>query len=335
LTAAGVIQGANASAEFSLGAFSATLGYPYAAGLWQERLTFEGNNSQPNAVWGSATGAFTTFGTTNPDGTVAASNGFAFVIADDQVNPIRAVSAAGSAQAMQLGIFTGGGEYILQAATTAQALSSTNVQVYRETAYGSAPNVQPLRIGKSVIFADRPGRKLREWSFYWQVNGYLGPDKTQESEHITRGPNGSPPPSWGVRWLAYQQSPYQVIWAGRNDGGLISFTYDRDQQIWAPARHQLGGQYYGGAPIVESGCVIPSPDNSYDELWLVVLRTINGVPTRFVEVMKSYFDGLPLYQACFLDCALDSPRTQPSATLTPSGLTAQPTLQLTSSKPHL
>jgi hypothetical protein len=81
---------------------------------------------------------------------------------------------------------------VLQAAQAAQALSPTSVQVYRETSFGSAANVEPLRIGKAVLFTDRPGLKIREFSFYWQSNGYLAPDILQFNEHITRAPAGGP-----------------------------------------------------------------------------------------------------------------------------------------------
>jgi hypothetical protein len=127
----------------------------------------------------------------------------------------RAVDATGD-------LFTDGGEHVLQAATSAQALTPTSVQVYRETSFGSAANVEPLRIGKAVLFTDRPGLKIREFSFYWQSNGYLAPDMLQFNEHMTKAPAGLPASQSGIKWWAYQQAPYQVIWAGLNNGKLIS-----------------------------------------------------------------------------------------------------------------
>lgn len=324
LTANNAFCGVSPTSNWALGAFSPTLGYPSTVTLWQERLVFGGTISTPNALWTSNSGAFNLFGPTNPSGAVVASNATFFVIADEEVNAIRWLSAAGSSVSMQLGIGTSGREEVLQPATTSLAFGPTNLQVYPETVYGSAAYVKPLRIGKALIFADLNGRKVREWAWYWQMNGYDGIDKTEDNEHVTRGPTGSDPSKWGLRWLAYQQSPYQVIWGGLNNGGLVSFTYDRDQQIWAASRHVIGGQYYGGPPIVESGCIIPSPDASYSELWLVVLRTINGVPTRFIEVMTRYFDALPQDQAWFVDCALQSALTFPAATLTPPNTLTTP-----------
>lgn len=309
-----------ATKNWALGAWYTGNGYPYAVRFWQERLFFGGFTAFPNRIIGSQTGDFTNMAPTKSDGSVITSNALDWTIDDDQVNAIHWLVGAGSAQAMQLGIGTLAAEHILQAASTSQALSSTSVQAYSETAYGSAANVNPLRIGKAVLFADRPALKLREWAFYWQSNGYIGPDLLQFSEHITRAPAGSDAMLSGIADLAYQQSPHQVIWARRNDGTPIGFTYDKDQEVFAPHRHQLGGSYYGGAPIVESHCVIPSTDGSYDEVWFAVLRIIGGIPTRTIEVMTQYFDGQAADAAFFVDCGLSSALTFPAAGLTIAGL---------------
>lgn len=316
--AAGALDGTTATVNWRLGKWSATTGYPYLGTFWQQRLFMLGTNNEPNAVEGSSTADFYNMAPSAADGTVAATNALSWIISDDQVNALRWVSAAGSAQGAQLGMGTLGSEHIFQAATTSQALTPTNVQTYRETAYGSAPNVPALRIGKSVLFTNRPGRTVHEWTFLWQVNGYIGPDLCEFSEHITR-PNPVSLP--GIVAWDYQQSPHKVIYAVLGDGSLISFTYDKEQTIFAPARHQLGGNWYGGPPFVESVSCMPSQDGTYDEVWLSVLRTINGTPKRTIEVLTRYFDGMPLDQAFFVDCGLSSDLTFPAAGITPTGFT--------------
>lgn len=291
--------------------------YPSCGVFWQNRLMMAGTANQPNLVIASVTGDFTNFAPTANDSVVLATNALSWKISDDQVNAVCWLSPAGSAQSAQLGIGTTGGEEVMQAASTAQALSATSVQVYRETSYGCAANVAPTRIAKSVLFFNRPGRKCHEWTFQWAVNGYVGPDLTVLSEHITNS---------GVVQVAYQQNPYSVLWCIRADGTLIGLTYLRDQDVVAWHRHQLGGQYFGGPPIVESIACIPSPDGSYDELWLSVLRTVNGTPTRTVEVMTAYFDQGPLDKSFFVDCGLSSTLTYPAASITISGGTAVTTV---------
>lgn len=310
---------ANGSATWALGKWSGTTGYPWLPMFWQQRLWHLATNNQISAVEGSVTADFTNFApSATGGGAVVAANALDWIISDDQVNAIRGVAPAGSAAAMQLGIFTAAGEDILQPATTSQGLSSTNVQVYRETSYGNAAYVRPLRIGKEVLMVDPPGRQVHAWQWQWAVNGYLGPNRTVDAEHITRC---TPPDLQGIIQWCYQQNPYGVIWAIRGDGALIACTYLPEQQIFgAWHRHILGGQYYGGPPLVESVCCTPSPDGTYSELSLVVLRTVGGVVTRTKEVATRYFDGQPVEQAWFVDCAIQSALTFPAATLTPPAL---------------
>lgn len=306
-----------ATLDWALGKWSATTGYPYMPTFWQNRLVLAGTNNEPNAIEISVTGDFYNFAPTQADGTVTDINAMSWVISDDQVNAVRWLSPAGSAQAMQLGIGTTGGEQILQASATSQALTPLNVQAYRETSFGSAPNLRALRIAKSVLFADRPGQKVHEWTFQWMVNGYVGPDLALLAEHITRS---------GITAWDYQQDPNGVVWAITAPGNLVGMTYLRDQDIVAWHRHQLGGQLYGGPPLVESLCCIPSPDGSYDELWLAVLRSVDGVLTRTVEVMTRYFEGMPGEQAWFLDCAVRSVPTAPAGGAAVYGAFAPPAL---------
>jgi hypothetical protein len=323
-----------ATNDWQLGSYCASVGYPGAGKFWQERLQLAAPKNRPNHIDASVSGDFTNFAPSTADGTVTDANALSWTLDDDEVNAIHALSPAGSAQSMQLALFTDSGEHVLQASSASQALTPTSVQAYRETSYGSAPNVEPLRIGKSVLFTDLAGRKMREFSFYWQSSGYLGPDLLQFSEHITRAPDGADASLSGIKWWAYQQAPYQVIWAGLNNGKLISFTYDRDQQVFAPAQHQLGGNFHGGPAVVEFGTVIPSPDGTYDELWLTVLRTINGAEVRFMEVMDRFFDAGDPDTAFFADAALETDLSYPGATLTISGLTDNdPTDQLPETRP--
>lgn len=298
--------------------------WPSLCGFWQQRFVLAGTNGLPGDAIGSVIEDFTNFAPTQLDGTVAPNNAFNFILDDDQNNAPRWLLTAGAAQAAQLGIGTIGGEKIMQAYATAEALTPTNVQVYPETSYGSAPGVVPIRIGKAAILADRPGRKLREWMFQWQVNGYVGPDLTAFCEDIT---------ATGIVDLAWQQNPHSILWAVLANGGLIGFTYDRDQQVFAAHQHRLGGDYYGGPPVVEGVEVIPAPDGSYDELWMTVLRTPGGNPRRTVEVMSRWFESDTVAQenGVFTDCSVATPLPMPSHTLSFGSDTAL--LDQTSDKP--
>lgn len=293
--------------------------YPYIGTFWQQRLMMLGSSQQPNAVEGSVVGDFTNFAPTAQDGTVTDSTAVSFVISDDQVNAVQWVKAAGSGQNAALAIGTAGGEEVMSAFSSTQALSATNVQVYPETSNGTAP-IEPLRVNKSLVMVDRARRKLLEWTFNWQLSGYNTLDLTEVSEHITAP---------GIADMKWAIAPFRTIWALRSDGVLLSCAYNKDEQVFAPSRHVLGGSCDGGPPVVESLEIIPSTDTTYDEIWLAVRRTVNGATYRTIEVLTPYFDAATMAQdqAVFLDCSASTAAATPAATLTLSGLVRQTVLR--------
>jgi hypothetical protein len=87
------------------------------------------------------------------------------------------------------------------------------------------------------------------------------------AEHVTQS---------GIRQLAFQQQPDPIIWAVREDGTLLSLTYEIDQNVIAWARHTTDG-------TVESVAVTYGDAGEADEVWLIVNR--NG--TRRLERLDS------------------------------------------------
>jgi hypothetical protein len=304
-------DGVGPSAFWQMGAWY-TGNYPWLVSFWQQRLFFAATNAQPSRLDGSQVNDFTNFAPSLADGTVVDNNAVSWIIVDDQVNAARWLVAAGSSRAPQLAIGNDGAEQVVQAGGSAQALTPTSVQAFRETNIGGRAHSTALRVNKAVIFASYGGRKLYEWAFNWQSDGYIGADKSVESEHLTRS---------GLIDIAYQKRPYSIIWGIRSDGNLVGLTYLPEQAVQGWHQHRLGGNYYGGPPIVESIACIPAQDNTYDELWMVVKRTVNGAVIRTVEVMSRYFDGGPQGQAVYMDLAVASDHTFPAGTLTASAMT--------------
>ena len=280
--------------------------WPWLVSFWQQRLFFSSTNLQPSRIDGSQTNDFTNFAPSLADGTVVDNNAVSWIIVDDQVNAARWLVAAGSARTPQLAIGNDGSEQVVQAGGSAQALTPTSVQAFRETNLGSRAYSSAIRVNKAVIFASFGGRKLYEWAFNWQSDGYIGADKSVESEHLTRS---------GIVDVAYQKRPYSIIWSIKEDGGLIGLTYLPEQAVQGWHQHRLGGNYYSAHPVVESIACMPSEDNTYDELWLVVKRTINGAVVRTVEVMNRFFDDQRQGQAVFMDLAVASDGVFPDGVL--------------------
>ncbi len=300
--------GTTASNLWRMGIWGSYNGYPRAVCFHQDRLVFGGPASFPNRIDASNTGDYLNFTPGAADGTVADSNALSFNLASAKMNVINWMVS--DEWGMLVG--TASNEWVVAASTTQIALTPSNVNAKITTSYGSS-NVPPVRMGKSTLFVQRTGRKLREMGYQFVVNTFQAPDISIIAEHLTKG---------GIKQFAAQLAPQPVLWMVRSDGTYIGMSYDKEQDILGWHQHQLGG-YSDAAqtlpPVVESVAVIPSPDTSRDDVWLAVKRYINGGTVRTVELLSKYWeDGDTLPNAFFVDCGATY---SGAATTTVSGLT--------------
>ena len=278
------------SDEWSLGAFSTQTGYPSTVCFYEERLVFAGTTEQPQTLFFSESGGFEQF----KDGADDA-DAMRYTIAAQTVDIIRYLMPG-----RVLVVGTTGGEFSASSSSTGEALTPTNVQIKRQTTYGSA-NVQPIQSGNAVLFLQRARRKIRELVYNFDVDGFIAPDMTILAEHVTEG---------GIDDLAIQQEPDNVIWAVRGDGVLCGLTYRREEQVVAWHRHKLGGTFTGvhgsyatatyDYAIVESVASIPT-DLDEDDVYFVVKRTVNSVQKRYIERLSPLNFGSDVANAIFVD----------------------------------
>jgi hypothetical protein len=284
-----------ATANWRLGAWTSALGYPRAICFHQDRLGWGGAGAIPQTLTFSKTGDYYNHQPTAYDtsGTVADDNGLSYTLNSGDVQIIRWMQ--GDSQGLLVG--TQSGEWIVSPSSLNEALTPTNVNAVQMTGYGSA-GPQAVRVGYTSLFLQRGSRKIRELAFVYVENRYHAPDMSVLASHITRG---------GVKEMAFQLEPQGILWCTRNDGILLGLTYERDQNVVGWHWHPLGGvsDADGTAPIVESVAVIPEPNGTYDEVWMVVKRYINGATVRYVEYMtKIWENGDSQETAVYVDCAL-------------------------------
>lgn len=227
VTIAGVLE---ASDNWALGAFSNTTGFPAAVTFYEERLVFANTNTQPQTLFFSVAGDFTDFA----DGTDA-DDALIYTIGSSQVNVIRYLT---SSRALIVG--TSGGEFAVSASGSPEPLSPTNAQIKRQASYGSA-NIQPVQVGNVTLFVQRAKRKIRELVYNFDTDSYQAPDLSILAEHITDS---------GIKEMAHQQEPDNVVWCVLNDGKLVGMTYRREEQVIAWHKHILGGKSDTGKNII-------------------------------------------------------------------------------------
>jgi len=252
----------DATTLWAEGAWSAYRGYPKACALWESRLIFAGTLSNPNTLWLSTIDAFQNFElSTLDDGAMKVTIGSGLV--DDIVWLVPQTP---------LVIGTSGSEWVLEAESDNKPVTPSAFSLKRKTTYGSK-DLQAVLINSAVLFPMRQGRKLREFTYRFDVDDYVAPDLTILAEHVTEG---------GITSMAYQQQPDNVLLMTRADGTLVPMTYERDQEVVGLYRWTLDG----GAGTFDSVAVI-SKDSDEDRIWVSCTLTVDGSTKRYV----GYFDN--------------------------------------------
>ena len=254
-----MIYSAEPTDRWRIGSWSEENGYPATVCLHESRIFFGGSRTEPQTVWGSIIDSFENF---LPGGTED-SDHIQLTIASGEQNDIEWLVSR-----KKLVMGTSGAEWTLGSSDDDIAITPTNVVAKRHSSFGSK-HLQGIAVNEVVFFAQRNGRKVREFTYSFENDGYVAPDLTRLAEHVTAG---------GIVEWGYQQQRDQILWAVTGEGALIGFTYERMDDVLGWHRHTT----YQGE--FESVCVTYG-DRENDQVWVVVRREINGSTVRFVEMI--------------------------------------------------
>ena len=271
----GAVGVGNPTTRWSHGSWSDVAGWPAAVTFFRERLCF----ARGQRVWMSVAAGFDDFSARNDAGEIAADQAISLEVASGEINDIQWLHPD-----RELIAGTAGGEFTIGELTNGDPLGPGNVKVQLQSRFGTR-GVPPVGSGSSTLFLLRAGTKLREIAYDFANDGYTTKDATTLSEHITKP---------GLIDMDYALDPYSVVWCVRADGKLLGFTWNNEEQVKGWHRHQLGGN---GA--VETVAVIPKADNTGDQVWMVVRRTIDGQTRRYVEFMENPWERSQLQADAF------------------------------------
>jgi len=289
-----------AKTDWRMGVYSDTTGYPSCGTFFGDRLCMGGVPDFPARIDLSKVGDYENMASSDTTGTVADDNAASFTLNSDDVQNIRWMR--GTANGIAIGTFEG--EWLVSPSALGEAITPTNINAKQSTANGSTL-AAPMRVGNSVLHVAAGGRELYELVYSYENNAFDAFDMTVLAEHVGKG---DPDASSGIKELAYQRKRTKVVWAVRNDGMLLGFSYSRADKVSGWHRHELGGYSDSGQTVAakaESVAVIPSSDGLRDEVWLVVQRYVNGRAVRHVEYMTRLWErGDAQEDAFFVDGGL-------------------------------
>jgi len=273
---------------------AATGNDPAVVSVFEQRKVYAGTTNFPMTLNGSKPDDFDNFDTS---ASPIASDAYSFTIDDEEVAPIRHLLP------LQNGLMVASksGAWLLHGvegtAITALAAKAD------EITFNGLSNLVPLRVDSDVLYTQEGGAIVKGLVFN-QFSRALAPeDLSTLSNHLFVDHE--------IENWAYAEDPFKLIWAQRADGALLSFTYVRDQKVFAWAQHSTKGQVLDVEVIQEGADYI---------VYLMVKRFVDGRWSKFIEKMASrVFDCVE--EAWAVDGGLELPQPTPAAILTPAAAT--------------
>jgi hypothetical protein len=250
--------------------------YPSTVTFYQQRLGWARTNNHPNAMYFSRSGEFENMDESRP---LKASDALSFALLAGKVNAVNQLVPMNQLLALtsdSVFAVNGGPDGVLTPST---------IVASRQTGRGSS-RLNPLVIDNVAFYQTSIGFSIRTLGYEFSTDGYNSNDVTIFSPHLFEG--------FSITSWAYAGEPYSVVWAARDDGKLLAFTWQQEQQIWGWTLCDTDGFVESVTSISESG---------EDRVYLCVRRTISGVSRRFIERMASAF-WTTEDDACFMDAAV-------------------------------
>lgn len=280
-------QGTNPFNVFAADGSLTRTEYPSSVTIFEERRCFARTNQRPGFLWLSSTGDYSNF---DERLVPVADEALKFELAAHKREQIRSILGLEKLLAFTdssvWAIGGGGGPLTFDA-----------VDAKRQTGSVGSTWLAPLDLDTAVLYVAAQGCGVRAIGFDWQRQSFAGADISLLAQHLFRGHQV-------VDWT-FSKNPWSLVWAVRDDGVLLSLTFDQQQDVTAWAWHDTEG-------TVENVCAVPEGTENY--VYLVVSRTANDVDgnprtVRYVERFRSRVlptgqDGNPDVTESFaLDCS--------------------------------
>ena len=261
-------------------AWSAVRGYPAAVVFHQNRLVFAGTIDEPDGIWMSKIGSYFNFDI----GEAKDDEAISLTAATGDVNEIRYLVSNRDLQ-----IFTASGELYIPTYQN-QAITPTNIQIRKQTPYGSA-YVQPASIDGATVFTAINGRIVREYIYTDAEQAYTASPVSTLASHLINDP----------KCMAVAHSgfglpdSYAILTLGNGEAALFSSNRAERRAAWTSVK--TTGQFCSVCAIKDR--IFANVYDEYGELQLCEFDSDTGldfwiyqpIVSDLVDVSSLYSDG--------------------------------------------
>ena len=253
--------GATATASLA----AATTANPSVPAFFQQRLVLAAPVAQPETMDFSQPGSYFNFNVSSP---IQNDDAISVTLASGQLESVKSMIAT----APGLVVFTDKSSWMVTGGFLGSAISPTAIAANRQS-YLGANDVPPIMNNYDILYVGARGSIVYDATYNYYAQVFIGTDITQLSSHLFYG--------YQVTQWAWAQAPFKVVWCLRNDGQLLSLTYDKTEEFTAWAHHDTQGSFMSVATVPE---VNAAANMTLDAVYVVVQRTIQGgQQLRYIE----------------------------------------------------
>ena len=241
--------------------------WPGAVGYYEQRKVFGGADDSPDQSFYTRIGSENNHTNSIP---LREDDAFNTAMTSRQYNRIRHYVPGND-----LIVLTTGGEWRVNAGTDS-GFSATTIRQKPQSYWGSS-YLPPIVADTLILFLEENRTTLRTLGYSLTVDGYSGVNLTMLARHLTEN---SPIVDW-----CYANAPDSRLHMVREDGRLITLTFDQEQEVVAWTQWETAGTFKHTAVLRHSS------DEQEDKLYFVVNRTINGRNVHYIERLAARNTG--------------------------------------------
>ena len=267
--------------------------YPGTTSYFEQRQIYGGSINYPDTAYYSRTGDRTNFAAASP---AAADDSFSATIASRQVNEIRHFVPLND-----LLIFTSGSEWRVNSGPDT-AFELASIRQKPQSLWG-CNHLRPQIVGNVVFFIEETSAQVRSLGYSFQQDAYVGTNINLLANHLLKE-------NTIVDW-SLQKSPEVRFYMCRDDGQILTLTYDNEQEVIAWTTWNTTGDFERTAALDHAS------GESQDQIYFVVERTIDSNTVRYIEKLSSLMTSDDPADAQYVDSSLSL-----DTAITISGVTA-------------
>ena len=252
--------GATATAALA----AAATANPTVAGFFQQRLVLAAAVGSPSQMDFSQPGSFFNYNISSP---IQADDAISVTLASGQLETIKSIMPT----APGLIVYTDKSSWMVTGGSLGSAIGPSAIVAQRQSLVG-ANDLPPIIRNFDILYGSYLGSSIWDSNYNYYAQIFTGSDVSEISSHLFYDFSF---PQWADAF-----APFRLIWAVRNDGVLLSFTFAKEEQFMAWSHCITAGNFTSVAVVPEATA---DSEMVLSAVYVVVERTINGSSTKYIE----------------------------------------------------